>query len=126
MISNVQFDFLGEEKIKKILDAVYTVLGEVGMQIGSEEALKIFAEAGATVEGNIVKIPREVVEKAIASAPSHIQIYDRNGKEAMLLGGRNSYLVLARHAVISSIRRQENAEYLAKKMQRIQQRLLTT
>lgn len=91
MISNIQIDFLGKEKIEKIMDAVYTVMETVGADVYSEEALKLLADNGCSVEGNRVMIPRTLVQKCIETAPSEIQIYDRNGKEAMLLGGRNSY-----------------------------------
>ncbi|MGN0659680.1 MAG: trimethylamine methyltransferase family protein [Emergencia sp.] len=91
MISNIQIDFLGKEKIEKLMDAIYHVMEEIGADIFSEEALKLLVDNGCTADGNRVKIPRELVKKCIESAPSEIQIYDRSGKEAMLLGGRNSY-----------------------------------
>ncbi len=91
MISNIQIDFLGKEKTEKLMEAVYTVMETVGADIYSEEALALLEKNGCSIEGNRVKIPRELVKSCIASAPAEIQIYDRNGKEAMLLGGRNSY-----------------------------------
>lgn len=91
MISKVKIDFLGEENIKKILDATYEVMEEVGADIYCDKALSLLKEAGCSVVGNRVKIPRELVKKCIASAPDVIKIYNRNGEEAMELGGRNSY-----------------------------------
>ncbi|MEE9261944.1 MAG: trimethylamine methyltransferase family protein, partial [Dehalococcoidia bacterium] len=40
---------------------------------------------------DIVKIPRRVVEDAIESAPKRIVIYDREGRESLLLEGKNTY-----------------------------------
>lgn len=91
MISNINLSFLGEEKIKKLMTAVYTVMEEVGADINCPEAVELLKKAGCQTEGKRVKIPRQLVEKCISTAPNMIQIYDRHGTPAMLLGGRNSY-----------------------------------
>ena len=91
MISKVKVDFLGEENIEKILDAAYTVMEEVGADVFSDRAIQLLRDAGCQIDGNRVKIPRELVKKCIETAPDTIQIYNRFGEEAMLLGGRNSY-----------------------------------
>ena len=47
---------------------------------------------GAKVRDELrVFIPGELVEKAIATAPSQINIYDRNGNIAMTLEGTRCY-----------------------------------
>jgi trimethylamine--corrinoid protein Co-methyltransferase len=91
MISKLKIELLGKEQMDQILEATYTVMEEVGMDVLLEQARDILKEAGCQVDGNRVKIPRAVTKKAIETAPTGIQIYDRNGKEAMLLEGRNSY-----------------------------------
>lgn len=87
----LEFRTLNEEKIKTIVDGTYRVMEEVGVDVYNERALGIFKEIGCSVEGNRVKIPRSVVEKAIETTPSHIMVYDRNGELAMDLGGTNTY-----------------------------------
>ena len=91
MISNVNLTFLGEEKIEKILEAVYTVMEEIGADIHCPKAVELLKEAGCQTEGIRVKIPRKLVERCISTAPDLVQIYNRNGEPAMTLGGRNSY-----------------------------------
>ena len=91
MISQVEFRFLTEAKMDRLLDAGYQIMEEIGMDIHYGEARDLLAAAGCAVDGIRVKIPREITKKAIDTAPAGIQIYDRDGKEAMLLKDRNSY-----------------------------------
>lgn len=91
MISDIQIDYLNEEKIEKIVDAAFTIMETTGEEIHYEKAREILEKAGCTVEGLRVKIPREVTKKCIALAPDCIDIYDRNGNPAMKLTGRNTY-----------------------------------
>lgn len=83
--------FIDAEGRKTILEQAYWIMENVGETIYSPEALEIMVQAGCTAEGNVVKIPRAVVEKAIESAPSMIEMYTRDGRKAMDLGGTNSY-----------------------------------
>lgn len=91
MISNIELTFLGEEKIKKIMESVYNVMETVGSDVHCPQAVELLQAAGCQTDGVRVKIPRHLVENCIETAPETIQIYDRRGQEAMLLGNRNSY-----------------------------------
>ena len=63
--------------------------------IPSPEAIKLLKNAGCKVVKRngqeVVKFPSRIVEDAIQSAPSRIQIFDRNGERAMSLEGKKSY-----------------------------------
>ena len=77
---------------EKIFDAALQVLENVGMQLHHDPALKILERAGCTIEANqCVKIPQELVNKAMESAPENIPIYNRLGEVVMELGGRRAY-----------------------------------
>jgi trimethylamine--corrinoid protein Co-methyltransferase len=91
MISQLDFRLLTEAKMDQIIDGGYQLMEQIGMDIHFAEARDLLGAAGCTVNGIRVKIPRELTKKALALTPSGIQIYDRNGKEAMLLEGHNSY-----------------------------------
>ena len=83
---------LSLEDKEKIFNAALQVLEEVGMQLFHEEALALMERAGCVVEEKqTVKISREQVQKAIASAPENIPIYNREGEHVMDLGGRRAY-----------------------------------
>jgi trimethylamine--corrinoid protein Co-methyltransferase len=84
--------FLSEENKKKLHQGILRLLEETGMCLQHEEALKLLERAGAdTNDPEHVKIPAKLVEKAIASAPKNIPIYNREGELAMELGGRRAY-----------------------------------
>lgn len=84
--------FLTTEDREKIHRAALTILSEIGMFILQDDALAILRNAGCVVgDDNLVRIPETMVLDAIASAPSNIPIYDRNGTHVMDLGGRRTY-----------------------------------
>jgi len=75
-----KLDFLNEEQLKSLQEGTYTVLENVGVQFPSQTALSIFAEHGANVdfETQIVKIPRDLVEKAMSTIPRYPTLGARN------------------------------------------------
>lgn len=84
--------YLGEDEKRAIYEAALTIIAEVGMRVRHPEALALLREAGCPVSGeDLVRIPPELVERALAGAPSHIEVYGRDGAPAMRLGGRESY-----------------------------------
>ena len=84
--------FLSREDKEKIHRAAFQILSDIGMKIFQDEALALLKDAGCHVaEDRMVKIPNELVQQCVDSAPSHIPIYDRQGKQVMDLGGHRSY-----------------------------------
>ena len=87
-----ELSVLSLEDKEKIFNAALQVLEDVGMQLFHEEALALMERAGCVVAGKqTVKISREQVLKAIASAPENIPVYNREGEHVMDLGGRRAY-----------------------------------
>lgn len=78
-----------DNEIAKIHQATLDVLEKTGIVIETEEALEVFDGAGAQVDRKtkIVKIPPQVVENAIASAPSKIVLAGRDPKHDTILEG---------------------------------------
>jgi trimethylamine--corrinoid protein Co-methyltransferase len=75
-------------------EAAYEILSRSGMAVYSETAFEAFKSAGAEVdtESRVVKLPRVLVEDAIASNPSSITLYSRNGEyDAVLEKNRVHY-----------------------------------
>ena len=84
--------FLSGEDKEKIHRAAFQILSELGMKILQDEALTLLKKAGCSVaEDRMVKIPGDLVQQCVASAPSSIPMYDREGNQVMDLGGHNSY-----------------------------------
>jgi trimethylamine--corrinoid protein Co-methyltransferase len=72
---------LSQGDVKKIIDEAFRVLEKSGMLVYSGTARAVFAKAGAEVdkEQPLVRLPRSLVEDAIASNPSSITLYSRDG-----------------------------------------------
>ena len=86
----IEFRILDDAKLQEIVDASYHILETIGVEVNNEEARNLYKMQDA-VEGTRVTIPHTVVAKALETVPAYIKIYDRNGNEAMDLGGKNSY-----------------------------------
>ena len=83
---------LSEQDKKNIFNAAMRVLEAGGMRLMHADALRLLTDAGCSVKGeNQVVMPRELVEKALATAPENIPVFDREGGHVMDLGGRRSY-----------------------------------
>ncbi|PKN31459.1 MAG: trimethylamine methyltransferase, partial [Deltaproteobacteria bacterium HGW-Deltaproteobacteria-20] len=67
-------------------------MATVGQRVHHPEALELLRAAGAdVVEPDLVKVPRELVDRARRTAPPVIEVYDRTGEHAMSLGRYNTY-----------------------------------
>jgi trimethylamine--corrinoid protein Co-methyltransferase len=84
---------LSEDDEKEIADAAFEVLSESGMAVYSQTAFETFKAAGAETdsENRIVRLPRGLVEEAIASNPSSITLYSRDGESDAILEGNRVY-----------------------------------
>ena len=91
-VDRPQLRVLSREKAERIHEATLQVLGRTGVKVLVPEAVDLLAGAGAVVEnGNLVKIPRRLVEECLDLVPSSISVYNRNGQLAMQLEGQNIY-----------------------------------
>ncbi len=89
---NARFEVLTKKERQTILEQAFRLLETNGVSIFSEEAKKYYTDNGCTVDGDTVKIPTDLVKKCISSAPSMIEMYDREGNPSMHVGGRNTYV----------------------------------
>ncbi len=58
--------------------AALEILERVGVEVRSESALALYRKAGARVEHTRVRLPRELVEQALASAPRKFRLLGRD------------------------------------------------
>ena len=89
--SSLCFSVFTDQQKDEIHSATLEVLADVGMEVNSEEALRLLKKEGAFVDGSRVKLPPNMVEKAIRSAPSRVVVSDRDGERKMFLEGNNFY-----------------------------------
>lgn len=91
MKSRLKVEILTDQEKDEILGAAFTILEETGVNIYYDKAVELLVENGCTADGVHVKIPKQLVKDCIRTAPKSIQMYDRDGKESMILTGRNTY-----------------------------------
>ncbi len=86
----VGFEMLSESQVKDIHEASLEILQTTGVNIHLKETRDMLEDAGCDVDGERVYFPPGLVEWAIDSAPSRVNLYDRNGKNPLTLGGHNT------------------------------------
>ena len=74
--------FLDDEQLDNLREATLQILENIGVKFPSKKAVKIFAEHGAEVDHDtqIVKIPRDLVLKAMATVPRYFILGARNSE----------------------------------------------
>jgi trimethylamine--corrinoid protein Co-methyltransferase len=77
-----------EEQIQTVHQNALKVLAETGVRLDSPQLLERFKPivGNKMIEGDRLRLPVELVEWAITSAPSVIDIYDRSGERIFSLG----------------------------------------
>lgn len=77
---------LSDEGVAAVHDAAMRILEEIGIEFLNEEALALFKEAGARVDGERVWLDREFVMEMVAKAPDHFTITPRNPSRELTIG----------------------------------------
>lgn len=77
---------LSADLVGRILDEAYELLRDPGVRVQDAEARDLLGAAGATVAGDVVRIPTAVVEGALASVPAAFDVFDRAGGPAVRYG----------------------------------------
>ncbi len=86
---------LSDDLLDQILDEALRVLAETGMEIRGSEMRQRLLDAGlpTNAAGERILFPRDVVERAIASAPKAFTLFDRDGQPHADLGGDRVHFV---------------------------------
>jgi trimethylamine---corrinoid protein Co-methyltransferase len=89
---NVQLRRLSLGQCQKIYWACLEILERTGVRLFDQDALDLLRKAGITPsDGNIVRIPSGMVEKALTTAPKRITLYNRFGRRVMPVEGYRSF-----------------------------------
>ena len=83
-----QIKMLTEEQIQDIHKYTLKLLATTGVRVDSPSAVAMLEKkvGSSNVDGRTVRIPAELVEWAIQSAPRQIDIYDRRGNPQFTIG----------------------------------------
>lgn len=83
----MQWSVLATEEVEAIHQATLRILAEVGIVLTHSEAREVLVGAGATVRGDRLFLPPDLVERSVAYCPSRVTIRGRNGDAAVLGDG---------------------------------------
>ena len=82
-------ELLSSDEVESIHLASLRVLEEIGIEIVYPEARSIFEEAGAKVDGERVRIGREIIDAGLQTVPSRFTFYARNPQKNLEVGGEH-------------------------------------
>jgi trimethylamine--corrinoid protein Co-methyltransferase len=89
---SAQFRRLSDEQCRKLYWACLEILERTGVRLYDQEALDLLKKAGVSAtDGNRVRIPPGLVEKAFTTAPRWVTLCDRHGNRVMSVEGRRSF-----------------------------------
>ncbi len=75
---------LDGEGCRRLHDASCSVLEKTGVRVLNPQALQLLRQAGALLDGDRVRIGRELVEHALESAPRSFELFERGSKAPRL------------------------------------------
>ncbi len=78
---------LTSEEVEAVHQATLRILGEIGILLTHDEARQILTGAGASIQGERVLLPPDLVEGAMARCPHQVTIRGRGGKVKTLGDG---------------------------------------
>ncbi len=84
-----KLEFLSPETVTRAIDEAYDLLRDPGVRVHYDPALRLLAEAGATVdlETRTARIPRALAERAVGTAPGSFYLYNLEGQAVVHYGG---------------------------------------
>lgn len=83
---NLFSTFFSKEDIELMHENVLRVCGEVGVKFEDEEALEIFREHGAKIDGDLVFLDEALITKALSTVPESFEIVGPSSKLEIGIG----------------------------------------
>lgn len=94
MISNFvrnigYFDLATPEALDILHDASCRILEDIGIEFRHQQAIDTWQAAGAEIDGQRVRISRELLMQLVRQAPSRFELHARNAERNVKIGGPN-------------------------------------
>ena len=86
-----KLSWFSENQLEELHSATIDVLERVGVRVDHDESLKLLKDAGCLIKDRVARIPSWLIEEAIRTAPSKINVYNREGLPAMSLESNCTY-----------------------------------
>ncbi|PSP84301.1 trimethylamine--corrinoid methyltransferase [Halobacteriales archaeon QS_1_68_17] len=78
---------LTEEGLDAIHETSIRILEEIGIEVAHDEARQLLDDAGAEIDGELVCLPRSLVEDCVEAAPASFTLHGRNPDRHVHVGG---------------------------------------
>lgn len=75
-----QLKVLSESQCEELYKAALECLERIGVIVHNAEGRQLLENAGAHVDGNLVKIPGNIIKRALEHAPGSFELWDRDGE----------------------------------------------
>ncbi|MCB2135507.1 MAG: trimethylamine methyltransferase family protein, partial [Rhodobacteraceae bacterium] len=82
-------EVISEDQVEAIHQAALRVLAEIGMKVLSAPARDLYRRAGATVEGDMVRLDPALVRERLVTVPDTFTLEARNPAHALRVGGQD-------------------------------------
>lgn len=90
------YELLSVDGVEAIEYHADLILQEFGIQFrGDEETIRLFVEAGAEAQGEIVRFPAGLIQKLVSTTPREFVHHARNPARSIAVGGDNVVFVPA-------------------------------
>ncbi|MGB5845342.1 MAG: trimethylamine methyltransferase family protein, partial [Anaerolineales bacterium] len=87
-----RYKTLTYEQVKQIHAASLAILARTGVKVEEPDALRLFRNAGADVNGDRVRLSQSIIEDALDKAPSRIVLAGRDPKDDLILEGARVHI----------------------------------
>jgi trimethylamine--corrinoid protein Co-methyltransferase len=112
--------FLNDQLIGQIIDEARSLLQKLGVTIHNQEVLDLLGDHGAEVDlgAEHASISGDLIDKALATAPSSFRLFDVRGNQTHDFSGNNVHFTPGSAAInvldhaTGEIRRPETADYV--------------
>ena len=92
MENHTHYRRMSDEQCQKLHDAGLEILERTGVRIHHQPAVDMLKRAGASLtDGNRMRIPHTLVEKAFETVPHEVTLYNRHGEGVIPVGGYRSF-----------------------------------
>ncbi|WP_028307168.1 trimethylamine methyltransferase family protein, partial [Desulfitibacter alkalitolerans] len=90
--ASTMLSILSPGQCEEVLLAAQEILERTGVTFHDDDALEVMKKAGCFVNGNRVKIPSYIVDRALRTVPHRVTLCNsRTGSRDVLLEGNNAY-----------------------------------
>lgn len=78
---------LSPELLRRVLDEAFQILQTIGFRVSDQEALQLLKAAGAMIDADVIRVPENLVHKALETVPRAFELYSRDGQPTVHYGG---------------------------------------